>query len=121
MMDMRVSKLVDVKPFQMEFFVNVDNPFNIKNLNIPNAFRAFSNDQSNYLASLRLPVYDDPRYDGLRSSNEGLPENEWKYVAGNDKVGDLRSKDKPYINDPDLDLLRYLERRQIWFGVKVHF
>ena len=121
MLDMKLSKLVDLKPLKMELFVNIDNPFNIKNLNIPNAFRAFSSDDPNYLASLRLPMYDDPLYDGLRASNEGLPENEWKYVAGNDKVGDLRSEDKPYINDPDLDLLYYLERRQIWFGINIFF
>jgi hypothetical protein len=119
--DLRISKAIDLKPLKMELFVNIDNPFKIKNLNIPNAFRAFSNDDENYLSSLRLPMYDDPHYDGLRASNEGKPENEWKYVAGNDKVGDLRSKDKPYINDPDLDLLYYLENRQIWFGINMFF
>jgi len=69
-------------------------------------------DRDNYLASLRLPMYDDPRYDILREQNPGL------YIAGDDKPGDMR-EDKPYINDPDNKMFLYGYPRQIWLGIDV--
>jgi hypothetical protein len=60
-------------------------------------------------------MYDDPRYDTLRENNPGL------YLAGDDKPGDLRSDDKPYINDPDNKTFLYGYPRQIWWGIDLSF
>jgi hypothetical protein len=68
-------------------------------------------DYNEYITSLHLPEYKNRRvFDGD------------EYIVGNDELGDFRSKDKPYINDPDLkDMFAYGEPREIWFGLKVTF
>ncbi len=71
-------------------------------------------DRNSYYASLHLPMYDSPVYDALRSKNPGL------YVKGDDEVSDLRSKDKPYINDPDVDMWMFGYPRDVWFGVTIN-
>jgi hypothetical protein len=72
-------------------------------------------DFTDYLKSLRLPIYNSPEFDQLRELNPGY------YVAGNDEVGDLNSASKPYINDPDYTYFIYGQPRDIWFGVRVDF
>ncbi len=72
-------------------------------------------DFDNYMASLHLPMYNSPLYDALRTQFPGL------YVAGNDKVGDLQSSSKPYINNPDNDFFIFGQPRDIWFGIRVDF
>ena len=71
-------------------------------------------DKTKYLKSLRLPEYKD-RSDYPESTNPN------DYVSGNDKVGDLRSDDKPYIDDPDVKMFLYGNPRQVWFGLKLSF
>ena len=44
-----------------------------------------------------------------------------EYVSGDDKPGDMRSDDKPYINDPDNKMWLYGEPRDIWFGINISF
>lgn len=43
------------------------------------------------------------------------------YVGGDDRPGELRSDEKPYINDPDQDFLKYLNQRYVTFGLKIEF
>lgn len=102
---------------RIEFYADIANLFNqkINNFSSGNPFYGGS-DRREYLASLHLPMYDSQEFDVLREQNPG------KYIAGNDKVGDVRSADKPYINDPNLlDLWGYIQPRDIWFGVRVQF
>ena len=64
---------------------------------------------------MNLPMYDSHDYDKLRSANPGY------YIAGNDKIGDMRSADKDYINDPNWSFWTYKQPRDIWFGFRVDF
>ncbi|MDP3830160.1 MAG: hypothetical protein Q8Q47_02745, partial [Ignavibacteriaceae bacterium] len=126
MLNMKMSKSFNVRGIGITFFVDVSNLLNnkISMLNKGYAFRrsnidagSFTEwaDTKNYLASLQLPEYNSPEYDNLREQNAG------KYIAGDDKVGDLRSESKPYINDPDYSYFIYGQPRDIWFGLKLDF
>jgi outer membrane receptor protein involved in Fe transport len=115
MVDLRLSKTFNISGFFTTFYIDISNVFNFKNL--LNQKYAFANDadEEAYLASLRLPAYNSPEFDNLRAANPGL------YLAGNDKVGDSRSSDKPYINDPNYSYFLYGRPRDVWFGVKIDF
>jgi outer membrane receptor protein involved in Fe transport len=120
MLDLKVSKTFKVKSMKVNFFVDVNNVLDLKVNWIDNGW-CFRNatDRTNYLASLHLPMYDSPVYDALRAieanKKAGL------YQPGSDKIGDLRSSDKPYINDPDVaDIWLYGYPRDIWFGVTIN-
>ena len=79
------------------------------------AFDEDMGDEYKYFASLRLPMYDSPDYDLLREKNPGY------FIPGDDQVGDLRSNEKPYINDPNYPFWQYGDPRNIWFGLRVSF
>jgi len=116
MVNLRLNKTVDISDFHTTFYVDIKNVFNIK-VNLLRYDYAFRNadDRTAYLASLHLPIYDSPEFENLRAANPGL------YIPGNDEVGELRSTDKPYINDPMDSYFIYGFPRDIWFGVKVDF
>ncbi|MBN1302462.1 MAG: TonB-dependent receptor [Melioribacteraceae bacterium] len=116
MLDMKLSKTFTIGGFQTTFFVDVSNLLNLK-VSLLNREYAFKDDQDrdNYYASLRLPMYDSPEFDQLRELKPG------QYISGNDEVGDLRSKDKPYIDDPNYSFWLYGQPRDIWFGLRVDF
>jgi hypothetical protein len=116
MVDLRLSKYVRTGLVNFTLYLDVDNVFNIKVSHLHRGYPfADAADEKAYLASLHLPMYDSEEYDALRELNPGL------YVAGNDEIGDFRSDNKPYINDPNRDFLMYGEKRQIWFGLKIDF
>ena len=115
--DLRLAKRTRlVGGLTIEAYLNIDNLFNNKVSNIASGY-AFSSgsDESDYLKSLHLPMYDSPQFDTFREQFPGL------YVVGNDKPGDLRSDDKPYINDPNQALWMFVWPRDLWFGVNVYF
>lgn len=129
MVDLRLSKSFNFFGFNTSFFVDVSNVLNLKvslldkgyafrktnsSDNITNPLN-YPNDFKNYLASLRLPMYNSPEYDQLRDQYPG------QYLPGNDKVGDLKSDDKPYIDDPDYTYFIHGYPRDIWFGFRVDF
>ncbi len=118
MLDLKLSKTFKIAGLNTTFFVDVSNLLNLK-VSLLYKEYGYSDDDDidmgNYLASLRLPMYDSPDYDELREQNEGY------YLPGNDKVGDMRSSSKPYINDPDYSFLLYGEPRDIWFGLRIDF
>lgn len=116
MVDLRLSKTIDFTNFRTTFYIDINNVFNFK-VNLLRYNYAFRNeaDRTAYLASLHLPIYNSPDFDNLRTANKGL------YLPGNDEVGELRSADKPYINDPMDSYFIYGSPRDIWFGVKVDF
>ena len=102
---------------RIEVYADIENLFNqkVNNFGSGNPFYG-GRDRREYLSSLHLPMYDSEEFDVLRDQN---PE---KYIAGNDQVGDVRSEDKPYINDPNLlDLWGYIQPRDIWLGIRVQF
>jgi hypothetical protein len=126
MADMRLSKSFKLFGFNATFFLDVSNLFNFK-VNLLNrgyAFRRQSidsgnflgwEDTKNYLASLRLPMYNSSEFDALRAQYPGY------YIAGDDKVGELRSNEKLYINDPDYSYFIFGQPRDIWFGMRIDF
>lgn len=129
MVDLRLSKSFNIFGFNTSFFLDVSNVLNLKvslldrgfafrktnssdNITNPNNY---PQDFIDYMASLRLPMYNSPEYDQLREQYPG------QYIAGNDKVGDMNSSDKPYINNPDYTYFIYGKPRDIWFGFRVDF
>ena len=116
MVDLKLSKSINIAGTVATFYVDCTNLLNLK-VNLMNKGYPFQddNDQSQYLASLHLRMYNSTKFDQLRKNNPG------EYIAGNDKVGDLRSSSKPYINDPNYSFFLYDQPRDIWFGMKVDF
>lgn len=116
MVDLKITKAIKVAGITASFYLDISNLFNIKVSMLNNGYAFYdANDRSKYLASLHLPMYDSPEYDDLRAKNPGY------YIAGKDKVGDLRSSDKPYINDPNYPFWIFKSPRDIWFGIRVDF
>ena len=123
MVDLKIDKKVKFLGTTASFYVDVSNLFNFRVSLMPDGycFERESGDLeewtdfTRYLASLHLPMYKSSDYDDLRGKNEGL------YIAGNDRVGDLRSDKKPYINDPKYSFWLYEQPRDIWFGVRFNF
>lgn len=97
---------------QMGFFIEVNNVFDWKILDR----RGFANDedQIDYLKSLHLAMYEHPDW-----QNNGYfpPVNEQEP----DEVGELRSEEKPYINDPNRTSFTFLNPRSISLGIKLSF
>ncbi|MDZ7722275.1 MAG: TonB-dependent receptor [candidate division KSB1 bacterium] len=116
-MDVRFSKRLKIGSLSFEAYLNINNIFNAKRPLFHRGYAFTSDaDYQDYLASLHLPMYDSEEYDVLR---ENSPDG--YYVAGDDKPGDLRSNDKPYINDPNSQLWLFDNPRDIWFGIEVYF
>ncbi len=116
MADLKLSKSINIAGTVATFYVDITNVLNLK-VNLMSKGYPFQddNDQSQYLASLHLPMYNSSKFDQLRTNNPG------EYIAGDDKVGDLRSSSKPYINDPNYSFFLYDQPRDIWFGIKFDF
>lgn len=112
--DMKLSKRFLVAGMGFEAYLNVSNLFNNKIANFNRSFSSGS-DEDEYFASLHLPMYESEEFDDLRTAFPGY------YQPGNDKPGDLRSADKPYINDPNMNLWLFDEPRDIWFGLILNF
>jgi hypothetical protein len=117
MVDLKISKTFNFGRTNTTFFLDVSNLFNFK-VNLMNKGYAFDDatgDDYKYFASLRLPIYDSPEFDAAREKSPGF------FLPGDDKVGDLRSDQKPYINDPNYPFWLYGRPRDIWFGVRFSF
>ncbi len=127
MLDFRLSKTISLFGFNTTLFLDINNVLNFKVslLSKGYVFRRTSSDTDDftnwkdtedYLASLRLPLYNSSEYDAKRKEKPG------SYLPGEDEVGELRSAEKPYINDPDYaSYFMYGEPRDIWFGIKIDF
>jgi len=111
--DARLSKLTRLWGYDFELFADIKNLFNTKYLDT----MGFSDweDQEKYYKSLHLPMY---------GGTEGATEEDYKsasLVAGNDKPGDIKSKEKPYIDMPNREFLTYFNLRTFSFGLRIHF
>jgi len=105
--DVRLGKGVEIGGTSISFFMDIHNLFNTKHLHTQGF--ADGEDRNLYLTSLHLPMYEGEEYQAA-----GL-------VAGNDKPGDIKSEDKPYINMPNREFLTYLDQRYIFFGFRFNF
>lgn len=126
MVDLRLSKSFGIFGLNTTLYVDISNVLNLKVswMHEGYAFRRDANDEGNfvnwtdaenYFASLRLPMYASSEFDDKRNQNPGL------YLPGDDQPGDLKSDEKPYINDPDYSYFYFGQPRDIWFGVRVDF
>ena len=106
-LDLRVSKDILIGQTRFSFYVDIANALNTKRLSM----LGFSDqkDWDAYMRSLHLPMYDAPEYKGQN------------LTPGNDRPGDIRSDDKPYIDMPNRKYLMYSGLRRVYFGVRVSF
>jgi len=105
--DLRISKNLQIGRYNIMVFADIFNVFNIKRLT-GMGFRD-EYDFRDYMKSLHLPMYKEAKY-----KNSG-------FVAGDDKPGDVRSKDKPYIDMPDINFMAWNPPRSIVLGLKFNF
>jgi replicative DNA helicase len=105
--DLRVSKNINTGGFNLRLFADVQNLFNQKHLN--RGSFAQGGDWEEYMRSLHLPMYEGERYQA-----EGL-------TAGDDRPGDVKSDDEPYIDMPNRKFLWYLDERFVEFGAQISF
>ena len=106
--DARITKDFSVGKYSFTFFADIVNVFDIRYLT-GNGF-SDERDFRDYMNSLHLPMYAGEKY-----------KNDATYTAGHDKVGDVWSKDKPYINMPNIDFAAWNPPRSITLGVQVNF
>jgi len=106
-LDVRLNKEFIIGGNHISLFMDVYNLFNTKRIDS----QGFSDweDERSYYYSLHLPQYKGEEY------------KQAGFVGGNDKPGDMKSKDKPYIDMPDRKFLTYLDLRTISFGLRIGF
>jgi len=118
LVDMSVNKNISVGGVKATLFMDVHNLFDWGTLStqcfdpdIPNDMDRFQ-----YFKSLHLEIYDKEPFVG----DETFVGPE-KAGTEPDHVGDLRSEEKPYINNPNRDYLWYLDPRYVQFGIRFSF
>jgi outer membrane receptor protein involved in Fe transport len=114
--DLRISKFFSIDQFEFSLFLDIVNVLDLKYL-VPTEGEeeeggGFENeaDFKSYVHSLRLPQYGEGRY-----------ANDPNLIAGNDKLGDYRSAEKPYINMPNVDHVAWNRPRSFILGLRVIF
>ncbi|MBC8401486.1 MAG: TonB-dependent receptor [Candidatus Marinimicrobia bacterium] len=105
--DLRLGKSISRKSSNVMLFLEVTNILGLKYIST----QGFStgDDWRSYLESLHLPMYKDEQYEAAG------------YSGGDDKVGDVKSNDKPYINMPNREFLTYLNPRRLSLGLRINF
>ncbi len=143
MVNLRLSKTFNIGFIKATAYLDVNNLFNNKIFMYNYAFyggngSASGSDFQAYMASLHLKEYADPYWDPIRDETKGdylYPgyvytkdvvdqwgiEHKKGEVVQEDHIGDMRSKDKPWINDPNVDIFTYGYARSIWFGIRFDF
>lgn len=111
--DMRLRRGLSVLGLDMGLFIDVTNVFNMKHLE-ESGF-ASASDRTAYLKSLHLARYNG---DAAATKEEYAARG---YIAGDDKPGDVKRDDKPYIDMPNRGFLTYLNPRTVTFGLAVNF
>jgi len=111
--DLRISKRLRFAGTNFELFADINNLLDNKYINSKGFFD--DQDRRDYLESLHLPMYADKEFDALRDVENG------RYIAGEDKPGDIKGDDKPYINMPNREFLTYRNLRSVQFGVRIDF
>lgn len=144
LVNLKVSKTFDIGLFKATAYLDVNNVFNNKIFLNNFAFAggggsASGTDYQNYMASLHLKEYSNPYWDNIRDESKDLylypgyvyQKDQTNAIMGithkagdvvaEDKIGDMHSTDKPWINDPNVDLFTYGSMRSVWFGIKFDF
>jgi hypothetical protein len=103
--DIRISKGFNFGMVRFELFADIFNVFNMKYMSYQAGF-ANAEDWDDYMKSLHLPD------DIAGQFNYGN-------IPGDDRPGDIRSADKPYIDMPNLGYTAMLNLRDIYWGLKL--
>ncbi len=146
--NLKLSKTFDVGPLKATAFLNVNNLFNFKQLLYNYAFYGANGsisstspvaDFTDYMQSLHLPAYKNSYYNPIRDETTGaylypgyvytqdvtdpmgISHKKGDVVSTEDKVGDMNSASKPWINSPNVDLFTYGYTRSVWLGIKFDF
>jgi hypothetical protein len=109
-LDIRIQKRLRLGRFNFTLFADIQNVLDSE-LWSTGAF--YGDGQDRYMKSLKLEMYGDPRWAADYAADGMLP--------GNDKPGELRSDEKPYINDPEEDHNMYNDIRHVILGITVAF
>jgi len=110
---LRLEKRITLGPNTMGLFMEVYNLFDWKSLNALGFFD--TEDRNLYFKSLHLEMYKEEPW---RSAPGFTPPEEGEEP---DKVGDIWSEEKPYINMPNYTHLTFLNPRNITFGIEFNF
>jgi hypothetical protein len=106
MVDLRLSKTIQAAGTNAQLFVDVNNVFNLKNLNQSSFFGP--RDFQQYLNSLRLP----------EEAVQGWKENYQPDQFGDDQPGDIEAD---HINPPNARSLHFLFPRNLNLGIRMSF
>jgi outer membrane receptor protein involved in Fe transport len=106
--DMRIDKRIDVGGIGLRLYADIYNIFNIQRLT-GEGFRD-GTDEKNYFNSLHLEEYKKEKYESNR-----------RYEGGDDRPGDYWTKDKDYIDMPNIDLERFTPPRSITMALEFEF
>jgi hypothetical protein len=117
--DMRFKKRLFKKwNIEPEVYVDVTNLFNTKNLS---GVRGYDYDTGNFTKVLTgiddTWAWDDHKW----WSNEFIDYMYSLDIDGGDRPGDYKTDDKDYINMPGFTPWTFLEKRQIFFGIRINF
>jgi len=104
--DARLSKRFEFRSTDVTLYMDIRNLFN--NKYISSQGFADGQDSRAYLESLHLPLYAGEDYQAAG------------YTPGNDRPGDMRSKDKSYIDMPNRQFLTFLNPRTFIFGLRLN-
>ena len=105
--DLRIAKNISGEKNDLLFFMDITNVLGLQYISI----QGFDggDDWRDYLESLHLPMYDGEEY---------LAKG---YTGGDDRLGDVSSKNKPHINMPNRGFLTYLNPRRFTIGFRYNF
>jgi len=114
-MDLSINKNLSIGGVVASLFMDVHNVFGWGTLSSQGFDPAVVTDRADYLGSLHLDIYNEEPFLSDPYIN-GPAEGEKE-----DRIGDLRSEGKPYINNPNREFLWYLDRRYVQFGLRFSF
>jgi outer membrane receptor protein involved in Fe transport len=121
-LDARLSKKIG---HNINLFVNIENLLNTKYIH-NGGFYSAGNDEWEYYASLHLSMYKDDEYRAaglptVPSDYDGTADEYYGEIDYDDKPGDIKSKDKPYIDMPNRKFLTFIGPRSFNFGLGIEF
>jgi hypothetical protein len=113
--DISINKSLSIGGIAATLFMDVHNVFDWGTLSSQAFDPAAVTDRTDYLGSLHLDIFNEEPFLSDEYIN-GPAEGEKA-----DRVGDLRSDEKPYINNPNREFLWYLDPRYVQFGIRFSF
>jgi hypothetical protein len=113
--DISMSKNLVIGGAPISLFMDIHNVFDWQTLSSQGFDPSDPTDRADYLNSLRLEMYNEEPWTE-NPITIGPAEGEKP-----DQIGDLRSDEKPYINNPNREFLWYTDMRYIQFGIRFSF